>query len=336
MHRGIKRGFAAWPLVPAALLLCALLAGCAHNMNPPIGADPSTPVTPAPGARPFLGGTAWRLVEFQSMSDKIGTVRPDDPAKFTMRLMEDGKVAMRLDCNRAMGEWFIDPAEDGTSGRFEFGPLASTRALCPPPNLDELILSQAGYVRGFLLRDGMLHLSLMADGGIFTWEPLPEEVAWENQPDPALEASLRKAFPDYTQAIVAIGGSTARYIYARMDLNGDSEQEVFVYLLGSIFCGTGGCNLLLFKMNGDDYALLNNFPLSRTPVIASTDRTNGWRDLYKLESGGGSPASYVKFVFDGERYTEERRLPGDAHPDGVRVVSGDFAFTDGAPLEPGP
>ena len=29
------------------------------------------------------------------------------------------------------------------------------------------------YMRGYLLRDGKLNISLMADGGIYVWEPQP-------------------------------------------------------------------------------------------------------------------------------------------------------------------
>lgn len=119
-----------------------------------------------------LAGTEWQLVEFQSMDDSIGTLRPADSSSFTMRLGADGRVTMRLDCNRANGTWSADPA-DGDSGRFEFGPLAMTRAKCPPPNFDERIARDAEYVRSFLLRDGRLYLSLMADAGIYAWEPLP-------------------------------------------------------------------------------------------------------------------------------------------------------------------
>jgi hypothetical protein len=39
--------------------------------------------------------------------------------------------------------------------------------------MDERVTSQAPYVRSYLLKDGKLYLSLMADGGIFEWEPLP-------------------------------------------------------------------------------------------------------------------------------------------------------------------
>jgi len=118
-----------------------------------------------------LAGTKWRLVEIQSMDDAIGTVKPKDPSLFTMRLNGDGTVNMRLDCNSASGTWTFEPSDDGLSGRFEFGSLAATRALCPPPNLDERVLAQAKYIRGYLLKEGKLYLSLMADGGIYAWEP---------------------------------------------------------------------------------------------------------------------------------------------------------------------
>jgi heat shock protein HslJ len=122
-----------------------------------------------PGAA--LAPSSWRLVEFQSMDDAIGTTRPEDASRYTMTLGDDGTVAMQLNCNRASGTWSAEPGADGTSGGFSFGPLAMTRAFCPPPSMDQSIATQAGFVRSFLLRDGRLYLSLMADGGILVWEP---------------------------------------------------------------------------------------------------------------------------------------------------------------------
>jgi heat shock protein HslJ len=119
-----------------------------------------------------LADSHWKLVNFQSMSDEIGVIEPNDPSRFTMRLNRDGTVTMRLDCNLANGTWRAESGGDGVSGSFEFGPLASTRALCPPPHLDERIVRDAQYVRGFLLRDGRIYLSLMADAGIYAWEPV--------------------------------------------------------------------------------------------------------------------------------------------------------------------
>lgn len=119
-----------------------------------------------------LAGTSWRLVEIQSMDDSIGIARPGDPDRYTMALLEDGTASMVLNCNRASGPWSAE-ASSAESGSFSIGPMAMTRMLCPPPSLDERIARELEYVRSYLLRDGRLHLSLMADGGIQVWEPAP-------------------------------------------------------------------------------------------------------------------------------------------------------------------
>jgi hypothetical protein len=266
------------------------------------------------------------------MDDAIGEIRPDDPSDYTMRLEGDGTVALKLDCNRATGAWAAEPAGE-QSGGFSFGPLATTRALCPPPTMGERIAADAEYVRSFLIRDGRLHLSLMADAGIYTWQP-QSWLPFETRPDPGLEAAILGASPDYTREIVQIIGREARYVYSRFDMNDDGRDEVFVFLMGSIFCGTGGCNLLLLTREKSGYSLVNNFPISRAPVIVSTEKSAGWKNLIRLESGGGAEPSYVKHVFDGEKYVEHERLPADRAPEGTRVLDGDFSYQVGASLKP--
>jgi len=283
-----------------------------------------------------LAGTSWRLVEFQSMDDSVGTVRPADPSLYTMRLDADGTATLRLNCNRANGTWSAESGADPSSGRFAFGPLTTTRALCPPPSLDQQIASQAEFIRSYLLNDGRLYLSLMADGGIYAWVPETGDVALQTTPDPEIEAAILQASPDYTREIVEAGGPTGvgRYLYSRFDLDGDGRAEVFAYLLGSIFCGSGGCNLQLFTPIDGALSLVNSFSITRTPIIVSPERTNGWHDLCRLESGGGAPPSYVRHTFDGMRYVEKERLPADPPPEGTKVLAGEFTFQDGIALEP--
>ncbi len=302
-------------LLAAAALLLGVVA--AH------AADSSSP----------LAGTEWRLVEFQSMDDATGSLSPEDPSLYTLRLNADGSVSMRLNCNRASGTWSAEPSADPSNGSFQLGPLAMTRALCPPPSMDEQIAAQSEYVRGYLLKEGRLYLSLMADGGIYAWEPV-QGVPYETEPDPEIEEALREAFPDYTGDVVETGTGKGRYLYSRMDLNGDGRKEVFAYTLGSIFCGTGGCSLLLFTPADDGLALVNDFPITRTPVIVSAEKTKGWNDIFRPESGGGAPASYVRHTFDGKTYVEKERRPAEPTPEGTEVLAGEYTFEDGIPLEP--
>jgi para-nitrobenzyl esterase len=75
---------------------------------------------------------------------------------------------VRFDCNRGRGSW-----KSSGSGNLEFGPLALTRALCPTGSLHDELVRQWPYVRSYLVKDGRLFLSLMADGGTIEFEPAP-------------------------------------------------------------------------------------------------------------------------------------------------------------------
>jgi len=165
-----------------ALLAGIMLSGCGAQADKPAAPADARPTAAAPvtstspGAPAVadapLAGTAWRLIEIQSMDDAVGSTHVADPSRYTMRLNGDGSVALRLNCNSATGSWSAEAAaSDPSSGRFEFGPLAATAAVCPPPSLDDQVTKQAPYFRSFLLNEGRLYLSLMADGGIFVWEP---------------------------------------------------------------------------------------------------------------------------------------------------------------------
>jgi heat shock protein HslJ len=333
------------PVTAALLLAIPGLTGCRESgsgdesRTPAVGSGETEGKVPSPGQTGgpprLLAGTEWRLAEIQSMDDGIGTKQPEDAARYTLRLDANGDASLRLDCNRATGPWTAEPSGDPTNGRFEFGPLAATAAECGASSLAGELLDQLPYVRGYLLRDDNLYLSLMADGGILAWEPTGG-IALRTEPDEELESAILRALPDYTREMVGVEGGVGpgRYVYGRVDLDGDGRDEVFVYLLGSIFCGTGGCNLLLLKSAEEGYSLVNDFPISRLPVIVSEERTAGWSDIFRRESGGGAPPSIVKHTFDGTRYVERDRLPAESVPKGTEVLTGDLSYEAAIPLEP--
>lgn len=123
-----------------------------------------------------LAGSNWQLVQFQSSDDSIGTIRPDDPARYTMELGAEGRLAMRLDCNRATGRWSATQSSPGTaSGAFTLSPTAMTRAMCPPGSMDTRIARDSAFIRSYVLEGDMLNLALQADGGIYTWRRVNAE-----------------------------------------------------------------------------------------------------------------------------------------------------------------
>lgn len=117
-----------------------------------------------------LADSRWRLVDFLSMDDAIGRVVPPADLGYVMNLHADGTVSMQLNCNRGRSTWQAVPGAGADSGQFTFGAVASTRAVCPPPNMDAQISRDLKYVRSFVMQDNRLYLSLFADGGIYQFE----------------------------------------------------------------------------------------------------------------------------------------------------------------------
>ncbi len=91
---------------------------------------------------------------------------PDDRAKYTIDFGAGGQLTARVDCNRGRGTW-----KSSGPNQLQFGPLALTRAKCPPGSLHDQIVKQWGNIRSYVMKDGHLFLSLMADGGIYEFEP---------------------------------------------------------------------------------------------------------------------------------------------------------------------
>lgn len=172
MHAARCFRFATW-LAPLALLACT-----SENMSPAPSPPAATPAAApvaaaAPAAAPAiagLGGTNWQLVRFEGGDGAV--LIPDESSKYTLQFAADGSVAVRLDCNRGRGTW-----KEPQPGALELGPLALTRAACPPGSMHDQIARQWPYIRSYLIRDGHLHLALMADGGIYEFAPMTAAAA---------------------------------------------------------------------------------------------------------------------------------------------------------------
>ena len=148
----------------AFLLALALPAfsGPVQTTQPPkAAAQAPTPSTPG------LEGTTWRLVRFQGGDDT--RLEPDERNKYTIDFLQEGRLAVRIDCNRGTGTW-----KSSGPSQVELGLMALTRAACPPGSLHDRIVKQWPMVRSYVLKDGHLFLSLMADGGIYEFEPAPK------------------------------------------------------------------------------------------------------------------------------------------------------------------
>jgi para-nitrobenzyl esterase len=121
----------------------------------------------SPDGPSALKGTTWQLVKFLGGDGR--TLKPDDRAKYTIEFADAGRVNARIDCNRGRATWKAAAA----SGAIELGPLALSRAKCPAGSMHDQIVRLWGYLRSYVIKDGHLFLSLMADAGSYEFEPAP-------------------------------------------------------------------------------------------------------------------------------------------------------------------
>jgi heat shock protein HslJ len=121
--------------------------------------------SPAPSGEAALQGTRWQLVRFQGGDDR--TIVPPDPSSYTLEFTSGGQLAARIDCNRGRGTWKATPA-----GQLELGALSLTRMKCPDGSLHDQMVKHWPSVRSFVMKDGHLFLSLMADGGTYEFAPV--------------------------------------------------------------------------------------------------------------------------------------------------------------------
>jgi para-nitrobenzyl esterase len=112
-------------------------------------------------------GVEWEWVALATPAEKL-TI--EEPARYTLTLLPEGRVAARLDCNRGTGRYTLDePAK-----RIDIGPLATTRAQCPETSHAARfaqLLEDASI--GSLTQDGTFVLELPSKGGTLRFRAKP-------------------------------------------------------------------------------------------------------------------------------------------------------------------
>jgi heat shock protein HslJ len=259
-----------------------LLVGTAHCRPAPEKSPDITPSTQTT-SQDSLAGTSWRLVKFQG-GDGL-TLRPDDKAKYTIAFGTNGQLSARIDCNRGRGTW-----KSSGPPQLEFGPLALTRAMCPPGSLHDRIVKQWPYVRSYVMKDGHLFVSLMADGGIYEFEPASQE-------ERAATESLENTYWKLTRL-----GDAPVVVAPRQP-----EPHLILNSMTGRAGGSGGCNRMTggYELNGERLRL---GPMTMTLMacpegmeterafLETIGRVNGWRiigqQLELLDAAGNVVARF--------------------------------------------
>ena len=88
--------------------------------------------------------------------------------------------------------------------------------------------------------------------------------------------------------------SDRKFIMFEFDLNDDGAKEILVGLIGTYFCGSGGCTQFVLDQKGN---VITKFTVSDYPVIIDSDKSHGWRNLIIYSEGKNH-----LMKFDGEKY----------------------------------
>ncbi len=134
-------------------------------------------------------------------------------------------------------------------------------------------------------------------------------------------AALRSAVAEF---IARAGGEPVpEYSVARLDLDGDGIEDGLVLLTGSDWCGSGGCTLLVFHGDAEQYRLVSEISMVNGPVVVAPARSNGWRDILVPDP---SEDRTIALRFNGASYPGESAGPAAASIEGDTVFEGEIGF----------
>lgn len=240
---GIEQpGIAASPLQPTA----AVVETTAAVAEPTPTEPTSVPPTEAP--RPSIVGPVWQWV---SSLFKDGTLlEPDDPARYTIQLLDDGNALVQADCN------FGTATYEDTGAGFSFGPIGTTKMACPPDSLDSEFLGQLRNAGRYEVSDDRLTIYLREEAGVMQLaaaEPASVETA-ALTPEPVVVSSTATPAPTSSaepapQPIASAGLEGSSWVLRNFWVSGqeilpvqDTAVTLEVSEDGGRISGSAGCN----------------------------------------------------------------------------------------------
>jgi len=120
------------------------------------GAQAAATASPVP---PALQGV-WRWVSATSATDGGKRLSVATPDRYTLTFPEAGHIALKADCNRAAGGVTF-----GDDGALKIGPMAMTRAMCPPGSLSDRFAQDVERSTHWSIENGALLLTQPGSAG---------------------------------------------------------------------------------------------------------------------------------------------------------------------------
>ena len=105
---------------------------------------------------PELQGV-WRWVSATNGGKRLSVATPD---RYTLTFPDAGHIALKADCNRA-----AEGVTFGDDGALKIGPMAMTRAMCPPGSLSDRFAQDVERSTHWSVEGGALALTQPAGAG---------------------------------------------------------------------------------------------------------------------------------------------------------------------------
>jgi hypothetical protein len=121
--------------------------------------------------------------------------------------------------------------------------------------------------------------------------------------------SVKQFLQNYTRVANLPDDKTTQYFDAFVDLNGDGKDEVLVYLVGPVWCGSGGCTALVLGAEDSTFRIVTKITVARRPIRVLTETSNGWHSLSVSIGGGGRSGYEAVLGFNGKTYPTNPTAP---------------------------
>lgn len=132
----------------------------------------------------------------------------------------------------------------------------------------------------------------------------------------ARKADTQQRLTDALATIYADSTIRPLHYYSKfVDLNGDGKREAVAYVVGPTGCADG-CDLYVFRRDGDRYEAVSRIPTSSAPLYQLDHRDHGWHDLLVTTLGDAGGSDRQRMQYAGGGYVP---VDNDSTDDAVRT-----------------
>lgn len=170
----------------------------------------------------------------------------------------------------------------------------------------------------------------IADGGLTLFKAQQSakaiETASANPNDFPSSAEFNPKVDNAVREYIIADGNElegTKYRWLEYDLNGDGSKELLVQLN---WCGSGGCTMLIFENQQQEWHFNSRITLVRTPMNLGLQATDGWQDLVLFVGGGGATPNQHVLKFNNGEYPLNPSTAPVADYDQISTIQ---LFSDG-------